>query len=167
VETKTPDPLFKSGLIWLHINSQSTRWPEHSMDLVLHLADEYVLDAVWTRLAPWPRDYVPRQILSLSVVTLVGIHLLYFIFAGLSYKFIFNHDMMRHPRFLKNQIQLEITTSLEAFPFMTLLTLPWFQAEVMGCSRLYDRVDKYGWTYLVLSVPWWVAGGTRRAGVIR
>ncbi|KAL4074772.1 hypothetical protein V8B97DRAFT_1897151 [Scleroderma yunnanense] len=126
------------------------------MDLVLHFADEFLLDSVWTRLARWPRDYVLRQVLSLSVITLLGIHLLYFIFAGLSYKFIFNHDMMRHPRFLKNQVQLEIQTSLEAFPFMMLLTLPWFQAEVMGYSKLYDRVDEYGWTYLVLSVPFFL-----------
>lgn len=49
----------------------------------------------------WPRDYIPRQLLSLSVITLVGIHVLYFVFAALSYYFIFDHDMMKHPRFLK------------------------------------------------------------------
>lgn len=101
----------------------------------------------------WPRDYVPRQVISLVVLTLIGIHIIYFLFAGLSYAFIFNHDMMRHPRFLKNQVRLEIRASLQAFPLMTLLTLPWFQAEVMGYSRLYDGVDTYGYLYLVLSVP--------------
>jgi hypothetical protein len=101
----------------------------------------------------WPRDYIPRQLLSLSVITLVGIHGLYFIFAGLSYKFIFNHDMMRHPRFLKNQIKLEIQCSLKAFPGMMLLTLPWFQAEVMGYSRLYNDIGKYGWFYFFALVP--------------
>ncbi|KIK28702.1 hypothetical protein PISMIDRAFT_550227 [Pisolithus microcarpus 441] len=154
------------------------------MDIILYLADEYVLDSVWASLVPlhdpvlpslryrqlssnfttiasssqsaWPRDYFFRQILSLSIITLIGINLLYFVFAGLSYKFIFNHDMMRHPRFLPNQIMLEIRTSLNAFPMMTLLTLPWFQAEVMGYSRLYDDVDQYGWTYLVLSVPFYL-----------
>ncbi|KAI5993117.1 C5-sterol desaturase [Pisolithus marmoratus] len=154
------------------------------MDIVLHFADEYVLDSVWARIVPlhdpvsrlpwhqhlssnfttiaslpqsaWPRDYFFRQILSLSVITLIGINLLYFVFAGLSYKFIFNHDMMRHPRFLQNQIKLEIHTSVKAFPMMTLLTLPWFQAEVMGYSRLYDNVDQYGWIYLFLSVPFFL-----------
>lgn len=53
----------------------------------------------------WPRDHIGRQIISLSVVTLLGIHVLYFFFAGLSYRFIFNHDMMRHPRFLPNQVR--------------------------------------------------------------
>ena len=155
------------------------------MDLVLHIADEYLLDSVWARLVPldhpladhhsrpflagnastialqpqsaWPRDHIPRQLLSLIVVTLIGIHLLYFIFAGLSFKLIFNHDMMRHPRFLKNQIKLEILCSVKAFPGMTLLTLPWFQAEVMGFSRLYDDVSEYGWFYLFFSVPLYVS----------
>ncbi|THU93324.1 hypothetical protein K435DRAFT_194784 [Dendrothele bispora CBS 962.96] len=108
-------------------------------------------------MSAWPRDYIPRQILSLSVLTLIGIHLLYFVFAWLSYTFIFNHDMMRHPRFLKNQVQLEIQTSLKAFPVMTLLTLPWFLGEVRGKSKLYDDIDAHGgWTYMVLSVPFFL-----------
>ncbi|KAG1905521.1 C5-sterol desaturase [Suillus fuscotomentosus] len=152
------------------------------MDLVLHLADDYLLDKVWARLLPvndhlvqpsyaslstsanftsivylqqsaWARDYIPRQIISLSVITLLGIHFLYFLFAWLSYKFIFNHEMMRHPRFLENQVKQEIQCSLRAFPVMTLLTLPWFQAEVMGYSKLYDNVKDYGWAYFALSVP--------------
>lgn len=189
------------------------------MDLVLHIADDLVLDKAWAYLVPlsafasspdvvqslnstakilahsapsstwsqlishlphppfsynelasiysnpqsqqlisaWPRDYVPRQILSLSVLTLIGIHALYFIFAWLSFKFIFNHDMMRHPRFLKNQVWLEIQTSLQAFPVMMLLTLPWFQAEVMGYSKLYDGLDTYGYGYLFASVPLYAA----------
>lgn len=104
----------------------------------------------------WPRDYVPRQLISITVLTLIGITSLYFIFAGLSYRFIFNHEMMKHPRFLKNQVKLEIQTSMRSFPGMTALTLPWFQAEVMGYSKLYDNVDEYGWGYLILSVFLWV-----------
>ncbi|KAF8553956.1 C5-sterol desaturase [Imleria badia] len=148
------------------------------MDLVLYIADEYLLDSVWARLVPlndpladhsflvssiplqpqsaWARDYIPRQLLSLIVVTMIGIHLLYFIFAGLSFQFIFNHEMMRHPRFLKNQIKSEILSSVKAFPGMTLLTLPWFQAEVMGYSKLYDDMSEYGWFYLLFSVPFFL-----------
>ncbi|EPQ52706.1 C5-sterol desaturase [Gloeophyllum trabeum ATCC 11539] len=100
----------------------------------------------------WPRDYIPRQLISLLVITLIGIHLLYFIIAGLSYQFIFNHEMMKHPRFLKNQVRQEIMSSLRAFPGMTLLTIPWFQAEVMGYSLLYDDVRDYGWTYFFASI---------------
>lgn len=69
----------------------------------------------------------------------------------MSYFFIFDKRMMKHPRFLKNQIRLEIQCSLKAFPGMTLLTLPFFQAEVMGYSRLYDDPKEYGYIYLALS----------------
>jgi len=104
------------------------------------------------QISAWPRDYIPRQLISLCAITLVGIHLLYFLFAWLSYTFIFNHEMMRHPRFLKNQVKLEIQTSVRAFPGMMILTLPWFQAEVMGYTKLYDGLDTYGYFYLVFSV---------------
>ncbi|KAN0073584.1 hypothetical protein V8E55_012191 [Tylopilus felleus] len=151
------------------------------MDLVLRTADEYILDSLWARLVPlndaftdhhlhsiltanasavalephsaWPRDYIPRQLLSLTLLTLIGIHLIYFTFAGLSFQFLFNHELMRHPRFLKNQIRFEIQTSLTSFHTTTLLMLPWFQAEVMGYSRLYDNVSEYGWPYFALSIP--------------
>jgi len=123
------------------------------------MASIYTSSYSSTVASAWPRDYVPRQLLSLIILTLIGIHVLYFLFAWLSYKFIFNHDMMRHPRFLKDQVKLEIQCSLRAFPGMTLLTLPWFQAEVMGYSKLYDGADKYGYFYLVASVPLWVSLG--------
>ncbi|KII89841.1 hypothetical protein PLICRDRAFT_40014 [Plicaturopsis crispa FD-325 SS-3] len=104
----------------------------------------------------WPRDYVPRQLGSLFTLTWVGIIVLYFLFAGFSYQFLFNHDMMRHPRFLKNQVKQEIQCSLAAFPGMTLLTLPIFQAEVMGYSKLYESVDEHGWTYLLFTIPFFL-----------
>ena len=105
------------------------------------------------QVSAWPRDYILRQVISLCVVTLLGVHVLYFLFAWVSYKFVFNHEMMKHPRFLKNQVKLEIQTSLRSFPGMMLLTLPWFQAEVMGYSKLYNGLDTYGYFYLFASVP--------------
>ncbi|KZP00390.1 C5-sterol desaturase [Calocera viscosa TUFC12733] len=101
----------------------------------------------------WAQDHIGRQILSLSVLTIIGINLLYFLFAYPSYAFIFDHRLKQHPRYLPNQIALEIRQSVGSFPGMLVLMLPWFMAEVRGYSRLYDRVDEYGWTYLVLSVP--------------
>lgn len=63
--------------------------------------------------------------------------------------------MMLHPRFLPKQVSLEIRTSMEAFPVMTVLTLPWFLGEVRGWSKIYHNVDDHwgGWWYLVASVP--------------
>ena len=140
--------------------------PDAALHPAAHTANDSLLYAAkigrdgWQALATagsapisaWARDYVPRQLISLTVLTHVGIFLLYFIFAGLSYYLIFNHEMMKHPRFLKNQVKLEIQQSLSSFPGMIFLTLPWFQAEVMGYSRLYDNVDDYGWGYFVFSI---------------
>ncbi|KAK7690609.1 hypothetical protein QCA50_005708 [Cerrena zonata] len=100
----------------------------------------------------WPRDYIPRQLLSLSVITLLGIYVLYFVFATMAYYTIFNHEMMKHPRFLKNQVRQEIMCSLRAFPGMIALTLPWFLGEVRGYSKMYDNVDDFGWTYFFASI---------------
>lgn len=117
-----------------------------------HVAS-YTAAQALPHISAWPRDYVPRQLLSLALITIIGINLMYFVIATLSYYLIFNHDMKRHPRFLKNQIRMEIITSVKSFPGMLLLTLPWFQAEVMGYSKLYDGVDTYGWAYLLFSIP--------------
>lgn len=100
-----------------------------------------------------PRDNIIRQTLSLYVITYIGIVLLYFSCALVSYHFLFNKDLMKHPRFLKDQVKLEIQSSLRAFPMLDLLTVPWFVAEVRGYSRMYDRYDEYGILYLILSVP--------------
>ena len=100
-----------------------------------------------------PRDNIIRQFLSLYVITYIGIILLYFSCAAFSYHFFFNKELKKHPRFLKDQVKLEIQSSLRAFPWLDLLTVPWFVAEVRGYSRVYDRWDEYGLWYLILSVP--------------
>jgi lathosterol oxidase len=104
-------------------------------------------------ISAWPRDYIPRQCLSLIITTLIGVHLLYFFFSTFSYYFVFNHAMMKHPRFLKNQVRQEIVMSLQAFPAIMLLTLPFFEGEVLGYSKLYNDIDEYGWTWFFLSIP--------------
>lgn len=63
---------------------------------------------------------------------------MYFVFAGLSYIFVFDKATFTHPKFLKNQIRLEIQQSLWSFPGMALCTAPFFLAEVRGYSKLYD-----------------------------
>jgi lathosterol oxidase len=101
----------------------------------------------------WSRDYIPRQLLSLSIITLLGAYALYFIFATASYFYIFDHRMMKHPKFLKNQVRMEIESSCMAVPAITIMTLPWFMAEIHGYTKLYDDVEQYGWLWLIASVP--------------
>jgi lathosterol oxidase len=83
--------------------------PSHAADAALRLAALpsslpswlLKLGAPAMTASAWPRDYIPRQLLSLTLITLIGIHVLYFLFATLSYYLIFDHDMMKHPKFLK------------------------------------------------------------------
>ncbi|KAJ9480079.1 Delta(7)-sterol 5(6)-desaturase [Pseudozyma hubeiensis] len=100
-----------------------------------------------------PRDNIIRQTVSLLILTYIGILVLYFTFAGLSYKYIFNKEMEKHPRFIKNQVQLEIKASMDAFLPLDFLTVPWFVLEVRGHSKLYNNISDYGWGYAALSVP--------------
>lgn len=88
-----------------------------------------------------PRDSILRQSLSLYALVYVGILLLYFSIATFSYYAIFDHRMKLHPRFLKNQVSKEIQFSLDAFPMLDLLTLPWFVGDVRGWSMLYDTME--------------------------
>ncbi|GAA6015588.1 hypothetical protein JCM11491_007166 [Sporobolomyces phaffii] len=111
------------------------------------------------------RDSLVRQSISLYGITYVGILLLYFSVATLSYYLIFDHRMKLHPRYLKDQVRKEINYSLEAFPVLDLLTLPWFVGDVRGWSMLYDTVEegpfgKQGgvlpWVYMAASAAFFL-----------
>ena len=105
----------------------------------------------------WPRDNIYRQIVSILVITQIGATSLYLIFSALSYYFVFDRRLEYHPRFLKNQVRQEIVSSLSAVPFINLLTLPVFLAEVRGKSLLYASVSDYGWSWLAVSTVLYMA----------
>ncbi|KAI8090952.1 uncharacterized protein B0P05DRAFT_634647 [Gilbertella persicaria] len=138
------------------------------MDTVLYYCDEYLFDGLYAKLFPsytrhvagklissWPRDDVWRASLSLFLITSFFGWILYFVTATLSYYFVFDHSYKNHPKFLKNQVRMEIECATNAIPWMTLLTLPWFLGEVFGKSMLYGGMPKSlsEWAYIVISVP--------------
>lgn len=104
----------------------------------------------------WSRDNVYRQIISILVITQLGATSLYLIFSALSYYFIFDRRLEYHPRFLPNQVRQEIRSSLSAVPFINILTLPVFLAEVRGKSLLYAKVSDYGWSWLLVSAALYI-----------
>jgi lathosterol oxidase len=84
--------------------------------------------------------------------------IVYFVFATLSYLFVFDHATMSHPRFLKNQIRLEMVQALTSMPVMALFTAPCFWAEINGYSKMYDTTDQGpGLWYNVLQFPLFLA----------
>ena len=99
-----------------------------------------------------PRDDIYRQSASILMIAGFGAAFIYVISAALSYYFVFDRRLEYHPRFLKNQIKLEIQSSFTAIPIIDLLTLPFFLGEVRGHSLLYTRIDEYGW--------WWLGAST-------
>ncbi|KAA8903824.1 hypothetical protein TRICI_005635 [Trichomonascus ciferrii] len=101
----------------------------------------------------WSRDNIYRQFISLFFVTWIFGYVLYFGTAAASYYFLYDPRNFKHPKYLKNQVRLEIMQATRAIPVMTLLTVPWFMAELNGWSNLYMDVGDYGWTYLVLQFP--------------
>lgn len=110
------------------------------------------------------RDHPLRQFITLFLITWYVIHspapsensvtlanhtlyrifglAVYFIVAALSYQFIFDKRTFNHPRFIKNQVRLEMISANKALPVMALITAPIFLAEVNGYGKLYDTTEE-------------------------
>lgn len=84
---------------------------------------------------------------------------MYFAMGGFSYYFIFNHDMKKHPRYLPNQVWKEIKFSLQAFPWLVGMTVPWFVYEVGRDDACFSRSPSFA------EISW--SPGPRRRDVLR
>lgn len=101
------------------------------------------------------RTNIFRQAFSIFIITAVFGWLLYFSVAYMSYLTVFDKKIFNHPRYLKNQIWLEIQRASTAIPIMVLLTVPFFLMELQGFSKLYMEVNAStgGWKAILLQVP--------------
>ncbi len=127
-------------------------------------------------MSAWPRDNVWRQTLTLYLITWSvflgscsfqtltdGFHrlfgfIVYFVCASLSYVFVFDHATFTHPKYLKNQVRLEIRQSLIAMPLMAIFTAPFFVGEVRGYAKLYDAPSDAPFSlYNYIQIPFFVA----------
>jgi lathosterol oxidase len=72
---------------------------------------------------------------------------IYFVVSSLSYVFIFDKTAFKHPKFLKNQVKMEIRQAVDAMPFIALFTTPFFFAEIRGYSKLYDTISDEPYPY--------------------
>lgn len=123
------------------------------MDLVLNAADYYFFTPYFYP-ATWPEGDIFRQTISLLIVTNLSAYVLYIVFATLSYYFVFDRSLMKHPQFLKNQVYREIKLTAQAMPIMSIPTIFLFLLEIRGYSKLYDNIGEFpsGWIYLVGSI---------------
>ncbi|KAG7812176.1 hypothetical protein KL921_001408 [Ogataea angusta] len=101
------------------------------------------------------RSNIIRQSISLFFIMTIFGWLLYFSVAALSYHFVYDKTNFNHPRYLKNQMSLEIKQATSAIPVMVILTIPWFLLELHGHSKLYYDVNEStgGWWALVYQIP--------------
>lgn len=126
------------------------------MDLLLdaldfHLMTPYVYPESWSEQSPL------RQYLTLSFMALFGAWLLYISCATISYFFIFDRRLKKHPQFLPNQIRREIMYASKSAPVMAFPTAVIFLLEVRGYCKLYEGVSGVrGWLFCALSVPLFV-----------
>lgn len=80
--------------------------------------------------------------------------MLYFLCSGLSYWLVFDKNTFKHPKFLKQQVKLEIQQAMAAMPGMSALTAVMFMLEVRGHAKLYDTLDEAPFQlYNILQFP--------------
>lgn len=101
------------------------------------------------------RGNLLREFMSIFTITAIFGWVLYFVVASLSYFIVFDKKIFNHPRYLKNQVALEMWQASTAIPVMVLLTAPFFLLELNGYSRLYFDVNEStgGWKYIFLQFP--------------
>ena len=122
------------------------------MDLVLDACDYFFFTPYVYPAGLDPNDW-RRQALSLYLITTIGGYIMYITMASFSYVFIFDRLLMQHPKFLKNQVRLEIQYTCSIIPLMTMPTVLLFLLEVRGHSKLYYGVeDIHGWLFVLFSM---------------
>lgn len=101
------------------------------------------------------RSNALRQATSMFIVTCIFGWVLYFLTALFSFKYVYDKTNFNHPRYLKNQISMEIYQASTAIPIMVLLTVPWFLLELHGFSKLYWNVEDStgGWWSILIQFP--------------
>ncbi|CAH6721503.1 delta(7)-sterol 5(6)-desaturase [[Candida] jaroonii] len=98
-------------------------------------ATEFI-DASWLC-----RSNIVREFLTMTVLLTIAGWLAYFSVATLAYFTIFDKKIFNHPRYLKNQISLEIHRAFTAIPVMVLLTVPLVLLELKGYSKLHGSLS--------------------------
>lgn len=106
----------------------------------------------------FPRHHFVREALSLLFIGTIFGWIIYLAAASFSYYFVFDKAVFNHPRYLKNQMSLEIKHAMGSIPVMVSFTVPFWLGELNGHSKLYLNVDEStgGWTSIALQFPFFI-----------
>ncbi|XP_033824367.1 lathosterol oxidase-like [Periophthalmus magnuspinnatus] len=123
------------------------------MDHVLNFMDYYIFTPLVYPVS-WPESNTMRQILSLWIITILGAELLYLGFGAFNFYYVFDHELMKHPQFIKNQVLQEIKLGFVSIFWMSFPTVGLFYWEIKGYSKLYDNLyeTSEGVSGLLLSI---------------
>ena len=70
----------------------------------------------------------------------------------------FDHATFTHPKYLRNQVRLEIRQAMIALPGISIFTVPFFLGEVQGYAKLYDAPSEAPFSlYNLLQIPFFIA----------
>jgi len=94
-----------------------------------------------------------RQLLVTWTFLYIGSVILYFLFCSLTYYIYYIRENKARWKFEPGQIRNEIFTSMWSMVIMAGLTAPIEVAVIYGHTRVYHRVEDYGWLYFFFSVP--------------
>ncbi|KJZ75120.1 Putative C-5 sterol desaturase [Hirsutella minnesotensis 3608] len=105
-------------------------------------------------MSAWPRENIYRQGINLFLMFWTFGLVVYFVFSSLSFVFVYDKQMMRHPKYLKDQVSLEIKQACSAMPGIAFLSVPLVLLGVRGHSKMYDTTDDGpGLWYDILQFP--------------
>ncbi|XP_071953272.1 lathosterol oxidase-like [Antedon mediterranea] len=92
-------------------------------------------------------DNIKRQITSLYLIACSSTLFLYVIVAAINYYFFFDHQVMQHPLFGKNQLLREIKHSCSAIAVLSFLSIPFIYVLANGQTNLRENYDTalLGW----------------------
>lgn len=66
--------------------------------------------------------------------------------------FVFDKTTFKHPKYLKNQMRMEIEQTLRSIPIMAVFTVPFFVAEVRGHGYLYDSISDAPFSHYMFDI---------------
>lgn len=121
------------------------------MDLVLDKLDQHILTP-YVYPETWSEDCLLRQGITMWFVLLVSAWIVYLTAATFGFYFMFDHSLMKHPKYLPDQVRKEITYAVVSLFFMSFPTLTCVLLEIRGYGKLYYSPGEYGWTYFFSSI---------------
>lgn len=123
------------------------------MELVVEFGENLIFDKLYSNYLPFlSKGSLLRDSITLWTLSTAGGLVLYFFVASAIFFTYFDKNLMKHPKYLPNQIQREISMAFWQAFWGPVLMLPFWLPEINGYSYIYHDVNEYGYAYMALSI---------------